>query len=91
MTQKDKDAAKQNLKNLIGFDTPKQEQKKTEPNRAEAVGVPSGYILKEEPKSGRLQLLLKPSTLQLLKDRARAEGESVNSLCNKIINEYLNI
>ncbi len=53
-------------------------------------GIPRGYILREEPKSQRLQLLLKASTLQDLKELSRTTGESVNSLVNRFIEKGLN-
>jgi len=51
--------------------------------------VPKGYILTEEPKSQRLQLLLKPSTFKAIKTLSGEAGESMNATCNKIIEKYL--
>ena len=53
---------------------------------------PEGYKLNPlyvETRSKRVQLLLQPSTVQALKDLAKAQGESMNELANKAILEYL--
>lgn len=50
--------------------------------------VPEGYILTQEPKSKRLQLLVRPHTLEALKQTAAAQGLSVNELCNRILEDY---
>jgi len=51
--------------------------------------VPKGYILTEEPKSQRLQLLLKASTFQDLKKLSEETGESVNAICNRFFEKCL--
>lgn len=51
---------------------------------------PEGYILKEESKSKRLQLLVKPSTLDRLKSLSEETGKSVNAIANKILEKCLN-
>ena len=56
------------------------------------VKPPEGYKLNPlyvETRSKRVQLLLQPSTVQALKDLAKAQGESMNELANKAILEYL--
>ena len=69
------------------------------PAEAEAVAVqgtpakaPEGYHINPiyiENKSKRLQLLVKPSTVEKLKARATAEGTSVNDIVNTILEEAL--
>ena len=74
------------LKNILG----KVELLETdEEEEAPSFEIPKGYVLKEEPKSQRLQLLLKASTLKALKDMAAKDGESVNAICNNILEKYL--
>lgn len=54
--------------------------------------APEGYKLNPiyvETKSKRLQLLVQPSLLEKLKDRAKAEGRSVNDLVHTILEEAL--
>lgn len=72
---------------------PKAKQKKPIKEKAKAAEqgafVPVGYVLKEEPKSQRLQLLLKPSTLNGLKEESERTGESVNAICNRLFEGYL--
>jgi len=50
--------------------------------------APEGYHLNPlyiENKSRRLQLLVKPSTVEKLRARAKAEGTSVNDIVNTIL------
>ena len=59
---------------------------------APAGKAPEGYHanpLYIENKSKRLQLLIQPSTHEKLKNRAKAEGTSVNDLVNSILIEAL--
>ncbi len=42
-----------------------------------------------ETKAQRLQLLVKPSLVRLLKERAKSEHDSVNNLANRIFEEAL--
>lgn len=63
----------------------KEKQKAAEPGAI----IPKGYTLKEEAKSQRLQLLLKPSTFQDLKELSEKTGESVNAICNKFLEKCL--
>ena len=46
-------------------------------------------IERREPYSARLQLLIKPSTLELVKAEAAAQGCSVNALINYLLEDYL--
>lgn len=87
-----KNFAEENLKAMFGTveETEQEQEEKTEKAAEQPQGIPRGYILKEEPKSQRLQLLLKASTLQDLKELSRTTGESVNSLVNRFIEKCLN-
>ncbi len=62
--------------------------KKEEPATPEIV-IPKGYRLAPETKSQRLQLLLKPSTKETIKEIAFSKGFSVNELINVILEEYI--
>lgn len=42
---------------------------------------------KKEPKSKRLQLLIRPSTYDAIKNKSDQTGESVNELINKALEE----
>lgn len=53
----------------------------------EHINIPAGWQLKEEAKSARLQLLLKPSTKTALKDLADRKGVSVNQLVNTLLED----
>ena len=72
----------------------KVEETKTaeEPKGQNPAKAPEGYKLNPlyiETKSKRLQLLIQPSTHEKLKNRAKAEGTSVNDLVNSILIEAL--
>lgn len=57
---------------------------------AEAQEAPEGYKVNPqyiETKSKRVQLLMKPSTVEKLRARAKAEGRSLNDLINTILEE----
>lgn len=52
--------------------------------------APEGYKINPqyiETKSKRVQLLVKPSTVEKLRARAKAEGRSLNDLINSILEE----
>ena len=51
--------------------------------------VPKGYILIREPKTERLNLLLRPSIKESITEYAQEVNESVNELINLAIEEYL--
>lgn len=51
--------------------------------------IPKGYKLVRETKSTRLQLLVRPSTKEALKEEAAALGISVNDLANNIFEDYI--
>lgn len=64
------------------------------PPTASAVPPAAGPPLKPNPlyvetKSRRLQLLLQPSLHQGLKNRAQADGRSLNDLIHSILAEWL--
>lgn len=51
--------------------------------------IPKGKVLAEEPKTRRLQSLLKQSVYDELKARAETEALSVNELINRILEKEL--
>ena len=51
--------------------------------------APEGYILKTEPKSRRLQLLIAPSLYDKIKTAADTAEKSVNLLINEIFAEAM--
>ena len=54
--------------------------------------TPEGYKVNPlyvETKSKRVQLLVKPSTVEKLRARAKAEGRSLNDLINSILEESI--
>lgn len=72
--------------------TPKRKPKQEQPpinKRASADLIPKGYILKPEAKSERLNLLIKPSTKEGIKEAAEVKRTSVNNLINEILEDYL--
>lgn len=56
---------------------------KTDPAKTDS--IPIGYALKPESKSKRLNLLIRPSIYEALKDKAQAAGTSVNDYINEIL------
>lgn len=58
---------------------------------SEAFEVPEGYVLRRESKTKRLQLLVTPTISTKLKSRAAQDGISVNELCTRIFEKYLNV
>lgn len=66
-------------KKTIKKDTPKKNAK------GNTVSIPIGYELRPETKSKRLNLLIKPSVYDLLKETADAEGQTINSYINNLI------
>jgi len=55
----------------------------------EGVVIPKGYRLAPEHKSQRVQLLIKPSTKDAIKEIAEAQGLSMNELINIILEAYI--
>lgn len=50
--------------------------------------VPKGYKLVREPKSIRMQLLVRPTVKEAIKQEAEAKGISMNDLANIIFEEH---
>ena len=67
------------------------EQKPQQAVKDPATGyeVPPGYRLVRETKSRRLQLLVRPSLLKVLKEEAAARNMSVNSLIDELLTDAL--
>ena len=49
--------------------------------------APEGYILKPEPRSRRLQLLISPTLYNHVKAKAEAAGQSVNEYINHVLTD----
>lgn len=60
-----------------------------EPLKAETTKKTVDYIETREPKSKRLQLLIRPTTLAKIKKQAKRERKSVNELVNELMEDYL--
>lgn len=74
----------QEVKDLESRPAPEQLQRKPQ--------APQGYKLNPafiELKSKRVQLLLQPSVVQAIKDKAKEKGLSMNEAINEAIVEYL--
>lgn len=63
----------------------KSKSKANKPDPTKADNIPIGYALKPESKSKRLNLLIRPSIYEALKDKAQAAGTSVNDYINEIL------
>ena len=61
-----------------------------EPAQKKEYEIPKGYRLIQEQKSVRLQLLIRPTTKEKIKEIAALHGESVNELINNILEDYIN-
>ena len=59
------------------------------PIQADGYNVPRGYKLTKEPRSARIQLLVRPSTRELIKADADKAGKSINEFVNDILEDYL--
>lgn len=51
--------------------------------------IPKGYKLVKENKSERMQLLIRPSIKDAIRQEAMAQGLSMNDLINNIFEEYI--
>lgn len=51
--------------------------------------IPKGWVLKREPKSTRMQLLVTPTVAGGLKTAAAMNGISTNEFCNHLFESYL--
>ena len=58
---------------------------KTDAKPIKADNIPLGYELKPESKSKRLNLLIRPTVYEAIKDKAKAEGVSTNEYINNLI------
>lgn len=47
-------------------------------------------IRKAETKTRRVQLLMRPSTYEALKAKAKREGDTLNNLINRVLEAYAN-
>jgi len=74
---------------ISSADTQQQEPAPADPAGAESFAVPKGYKLVKATKSERLQLLISKQLKADLYAAAAAQKISVNSLVNKIMEEYL--
>lgn len=76
-----------NFSQAGGFlDAKQNTPKKT--HKAETIkadNLPIGYEIKPESKTKRLNLLIRPSIYEALKDKAQAAGTSVNDYINEIL------
>ena len=55
----------------------------------EGFSIPKGYKLVKENKTERIQLLVRPTTKAALKQKAAAQGTSLNDLINQILDKYV--
>lgn len=59
------------------------------PIQANEYNLPRGFIAKPEARSERIQLLVRPSSKELLKADADKAGKSLNEFVNDILEDYL--
>ncbi len=69
--------------------TTKKEHQGTVPQKEPQEAVPVGYRITPEPKSKRLNLLIRPSVYDALKQNAIVQNVSVNQLINEILQNYI--
>lgn len=55
----------------------------------EGLNLPRGYKVVKEARSERIQLLVRPSTKELLQADANKAGKSLNEFVNDLIEDYL--
>ena len=53
------------------------------------IPLPNGMQLVSEPKSERIQLLMRPITKKLIKQGAKSKGVSMNDWINTILEEHI--
>ncbi len=63
--------------------------KSTQPKPQGGYSVPTGYRLVRETKSQRLQLLTTPTIAESMRAAAIAQGISLNELCTRVFEDYL--
>ena len=56
----------------------------------EQINIPVGYRLAPEPKSERVQLLIRPSIKDALKKKADTEKVSLNEYINQVLEKAVN-
>lgn len=87
--------AKKNFKNpaeifISGADREAPEQEEVKDEGQQAFTIPKGYILTKEPKTERMQILIRPSTKEAIKKAVEEQGyKSMNDLINQILDEYI--
>lgn len=67
----------------------KQETQAATSDNLEGFTIPRGYKLTKEARSERIQLLVRPSSKELLKAEADNAGKSLNEHVNEILEDYL--
>ena len=66
-----------------------EEQETPQQMQDTGVTIPKGYKLVKENKSQRMQLLVRPTLKDAIREEAEAQGLSMNDLVNNIFEEYL--
>ncbi len=66
-----------------------EEQEAPQQMQNTGVTIPKGYKLVKENKSQRMQLLVRPTLKDAIREEAEAQGLSMNDLVNNIFEEYL--
>lgn len=66
-----------------------EEQEAPQQMQGTSVTIPKGYKLVKENKSQRMQLLVRPTLKDAIREEAEAQGLSMNDLVNNIFEEYL--
>lgn len=64
----------------------------SDPKQAEqetGAAIPKGYKLVKENKSERMQILIRPTLKDAIREEAKAQGLSMNDLVNNIFEEYI--
>ena len=87
-----KKSFKQQINPAMQFITPQEEPGKATETPAKATDAPEGYKVNPlyiETKSRRLQLLVQPSLYERIKEKADAQGQSVNELIHTILEAWI--
>lgn len=86
-----KKSFKQQINPAMQFITPQEEPDKAAETPAKTTDAPEGYKVNPlyiETKSRRLQLLVQPSLYERIKEKADAQGQSVNELIHTILEAW---
>ena len=86
-----KKSFKQQINPAMQFITPQEEPEKATETPAKTTDAPEGYKVNPlyiETKSRRLQLLVQPSLYERIKEKADAQGQSVNELIHTILEAW---